>query len=111
MTTYEERRENRRRFVRRNLLWLVPGGMIVGVGLFIGFGFLVTWLWRVTLGDIFGWKPISFWQEWGLSLLSQILFKANMQPTARTGRWRRHRAAAWGDSPGMEPGQGGPVTS
>jgi amino acid permease len=89
--SYEERREGRRRFVRRNLFWLAPIGAVAGTGLFIGLGFLVTWLWRVTLGDIFGLKPISFWQAWGLMLLSQILFKANMQPTARTGRMHGRR--------------------
>ena len=90
MTTYEDRREHRRRFFRRNLLWIAPLGGIAGVGMFIGLGFLVTWLWRVTLGDIFRFKPISFWQAWGLILLSQILFKANVRPTMRTGpRWRR----------------------
>jgi hypothetical protein len=97
MTTYEVRREGRRRFLRRNLLWIAPLGVIAGAGMFIGVGFLVAWLWRVTLGDIFGFKPISFWQAWGLILLSQILFKANMQPTTRTGsRWRR--APAGGES-------------
>jgi hypothetical protein len=79
MSTYEDRREHRRRFLRRNLLWIAPLGGVAGVGLFIGLGFLVSWLWRVTLGDIFGLKPISFWQAWGLILLAQILFKANMQ--------------------------------
>ena len=102
MTRYEDRRESRRRFVRRNLFWLAPLGMLAGTGLFIGLGFLVTWLWRVTLGDIFGLKPISFWQAWGLMLLSQILFKANVQPTLRTTpRWRRD--AACGDAPEMAP--------
>jgi len=56
----------------------------------------------VTLGDIFGVKPISFWQAWGLMLLSQILFKAHMQPMARTGR-RGHRFHAGGDPPTVEP--------
>jgi hypothetical protein len=79
METYEDRRQRRRRFFRRNVFWLVPLGMVVGAGLFIGLGFLVAWLWRVTLGDIFGVKPISFWQAWGLILLSQILFKAHVQ--------------------------------
>jgi hypothetical protein len=102
MITHEERRENRRRFLRRNLIWLVPLGATAGVGLFIGLGFLVAWLWRVTLGDIFGVRPISFWQAWGLMLLSQILFKAHMQPTMRTGsRWRRDHAN--GDPPRMQP--------
>jgi hypothetical protein len=30
-------------------------------------------------------KPISFWQAWGLMLLSQILFKANMQRNVPVG--------------------------
>ena len=97
MSTYEERREKRRRFLRRNLPWLAPLGAIAGTGMFIGLGFLVAWLWRVTLGDIFGVKPISFWQAWGLILLSQILFKANMRPTMRTGS-RGSRASAGGGS-------------
>ena len=101
MNTHEERRERQRRFVRQNLLWLAPLGAVGGVGVFIGLGFLVAWLWRETLGDIFGLKPISFWQAWGLMLLSQFLFKANMQPTMRTGsRWRS--APACGDSPELE---------
>lgn len=91
MTVYEDRLERRRRFLRRNLFWLVPLGMVAGVGLFIGLGFLVAWLWRVTLGDIFGVKPISFWQAWGLMLLSQILFKANMQRSVAAGPRHRRR--------------------
>ena len=91
MTTYDERRAKRRLFVRQNLIWLFPLGAVVGTGLFIGFGFLVTWLWRVTVGDIFGFKPISFWQAWGLVLLSQILFKANMQRSLASGRMHRRQ--------------------
>jgi len=99
VNTYEEKRERRRRFVRKNLLWLIPIGAVVGTGMFIGLGFLVSWLWRVTLGDIFGFKAISFWQAWGLMLLSQILFKATVRPTMRTGpmhhrRWRVDDAPA-----------------
>lgn len=102
MATFEDRRANRRRFVRRHLFWIAPLGVVVGAGMFTGLGFLVTWLWRVTLGDIFGLKPIGFWQAWGLMLLSQILFKANMQPTMRTGP-RRRCVPAGGDSPELEP--------
>ena len=36
MTSYEERRDNQRRFVRRNLLWLAPLGVIAATGLVIG---------------------------------------------------------------------------
>jgi hypothetical protein len=89
MTSFEERRDSRRRFVRRNLFWLVPLGVLAGTGLFIGLGFLVAWLWRVTLGDIFGVKPISFWQAWGLMLLCQILFKANVHRSVGAGPMQR----------------------
>ena len=89
MTTHEERRERQRRFLRRNLFWIAPLGVLAAAGIFIGLGFLVAWLWRVTLGDIFGVKPISFWQAWGLMLLCQILFKANMQRSV--GARHRHR--------------------
>jgi len=96
-------RDERRRRLRR-LVKFAPLFLVGAVGLFFGLGSLVVWLWRVTLVDIFGIKPISFWQAWGLILLSQILFKANMQPTTRTGRWRR-REAARGESSETEPGQ------
>ena len=103
---FEARRQARRRFMRRNLLWIAPLGVAAAFGLFVGIGMLVEWLWRMTLVDIFAIKPISFWQAWGLILLSQFLFKANMQPTTRTGRWRR-RNPACGDSP--EKGSEQPV--
>lgn len=84
--------EERRRRFRRNLPWLVPVGLLAAAGLFYGVGQLMVWLWRVTVVDLFAFKPISFWQAWGLIVLSQILFKANVRPTARTGgsrHWRR----------------------
>ena len=101
---FEARRKARRRFLRRNLFWIAPLGAAAAVGIFLGVGTLVAWLWRVTVVDIFAFKPISFWQAWGLILLSQILFKANMHPTTRTGRWRR-RGSACGDSPEAGPAQ------
>lgn len=109
MSTFEERRANRRRFLRQNFLWLVPLGMIAGTGMFIGMGFLVRWLWRVTVADIFGWKLISFWQAWGLILLSQILFKAHVQSTMggamRRKAMREHwdAPAASGEAPRVDP--------
>jgi len=82
--------------------------LAVGVGLFFAVGNLVVWLWRVTLVDIFNIKAISFWQAWGLILLAQFLFKANMHPMTRTGRWRR-RCDTTGDA-SSQAGPGRPVT-
>jgi hypothetical protein len=102
---FEGRGHGHRRFDPRRLAWMAPLALVVGVGLFFGLGNLVMWLWRVTLVDIFAIKPVSFWQAWGLILLSQILFKANMRPTTRTGRWRRRCVPEGGDRVEEEPGQ------
>jgi hypothetical protein len=99
VATYEEKRQRTRRFVLQNLFWIVPLGMFAGAGMFIGLGFLVAWLWRVTVGDIFGLKPISFWQAWGLILLSQILFKAHVQRSVGAGMRRRCYERAAGATP------------
>lgn len=82
------REERRRRFLT-HLPWILPTVLILGTALFFGLGKLVAWLWLETVVDLFGIKPISFWQAWGLILLSQILFKANIRPTTRTGNWGR----------------------
>lgn len=90
---FDAEREERRRRFRRHLPWIAPLAIAAAVGFFFGLGHLVVWLWRQTLVAIFGIKPISFWQAWGLILLSQFLFKANMQPTTRTRRrWGRAHA-------------------
>ena len=104
---FEARRMKRRRFFKRNVIWIAPLGIAVAVGFFFGIGKLTEWLWRVTVVDIFASKPISFWQAWGIILLSQILFKANMQPTTRTGRWRRGGSVDCGPEPKVET----PLTS
>ena len=81
----------------KNVLCLAAGGGWHGP-LFASVGA------RVTVVDIFAFKPISFWQAWGLILLSQILFKANIRPTTRTGRWRR-RDSVCAESPETKPQQ------
>lgn len=112
MHDYDERtgREERRRRFMRHLPWIIPAFLVVGTGLFIGIGQLVVWLWRVTLSDIFGIKAISFWQAWGIILLSQILFKANMRPVSRTGRWQRG-GRGWAADTGSRPPAGNPETA
>jgi hypothetical protein len=99
---FDAEREERRRRFRRHLPWIAPLAIAAAVGFFFGLGHLVVWLWRQTLVAIFGIKPISFWQAWGLILLAQIFFKANLQPTTRTGRWGRRGPATGGGPMGPE---------
>lgn len=54
---------------------LAIGGLAIAAGLALLFGFILMWLWNWLMPDIFGLPTISFWQAWGLVLLSHILFK------------------------------------
>ena len=62
-------------------------GVVLGVILVLGIAFgilsLVVWiawmLWNGVLRDVFPAVPeITFWQMWGLYLLSNILFKSSI---------------------------------
>ena len=81
---------HRCRIRRAHLFWIAPIAIAGAFGLFVGIGFLMTWLWRVTISDIFGVKNISFWQAWGLLLLGQLLFKANVRQKLPTRRRHLH---------------------
>ena len=53
-------------------------GFLMGIGI-IGliflFGWVVMLLWNWLMPEIFGLKQISYWQGWGLLILSSLLFK------------------------------------
>lgn len=53
-------------------------GFLMGIG-FIGliflFGWIVMLLWNWLMPEIFGLTTITYWQGWGLLVLSSILFK------------------------------------
>ena len=50
---------------------------ILGVGLMFLFGWVVMLLWNWLMPDIFGLTRVTYWQAWGLLLLSCILLKGN----------------------------------
>lgn len=54
---------------------LAIGGLVIAAGLALLFGLILMWLWNWLMPEIFGLPMISFWQAWGLVLLSHILFK------------------------------------
>ena len=49
---------------------------ILGIGLAFLFGWVVMLLWNWLMPDIFGLKRLTYWQAWGLLVLSHILFKS-----------------------------------
>ncbi|GEM_PF-1213566 len=67
-------------------------GILVAAGVALFFGFVVMWLWNWLMPDIFGLNKISFWQAWGLVVLSHILFKSFPHPPHRRHdeMWKKH---------------------
>ena len=70
------------------------------------FGFLVKWIWNFLMPDIFGLKQITYWQAFGLVVLTKLLFSTfgphdrNRKHPHTFGRWhdRFHHAEdkPWG---------------
>ena len=50
-------------------------GLLIAAGMALLFGLVLMWLWNWLMPTIFGLPIISFWQAWGLVVLSHILFK------------------------------------
>ena len=104
--------------MRRRLIFFAPIA-IVGVALFafIG-GEIVKQLWNWLLPDLFGWRPVTFWQALGLLALCRILFGGlgrhgggpsmthRMTPEERE-RFRARIRERFGFGPRAEGGQPG----
>ena len=59
---------------KKNLIWMIPLG-IVGMAVFIWIGGeVVMRLWNWLLPALFGWRTVTFWQAVGLLALCRILF-------------------------------------
>lgn len=68
------------RFTRHRFSPLAIAGMVIaGIALAVVFAFLFGWvvmlLWNWLMPVIFGLPTITYWQAWGLVLLSHILIK------------------------------------
>lgn len=55
-------------------VFLVVGLVILGAGLLFLFGLVTMALWNRLMPEIFGLKPLSYWQAWGVLALSCIVF-------------------------------------
>ena len=49
---------------------------ILGVGFMFAIGGVTMLLWNALMPEIFGLTSITYWQSWGLLILSFILFKS-----------------------------------
>jgi hypothetical protein len=56
------------------ILWGIGFG-ILGLAFALLCGWVVMLLWNWLMPDIFGLKQITYWQAWGLFILSSLLFK------------------------------------
>lgn len=59
------------------LVIVVPGLVVLAVGLSALFALPVMLLWNGLVPTIFGLTKISFLQAWGLNFLSSFLFKSH----------------------------------
>jgi hypothetical protein len=56
---------------------MIIGGIILAVVMAFLFGYFVMLLWNWLMPVIFGLTKITYWQAWGLLLLTHLLFKLN----------------------------------
>ena len=63
----------------RRIGFVIGGIAIAGLFAFL-FGFFVMVLWNWLMPAIFGLTKISYWQAWGLVVLSHLLFKGPHHP-------------------------------
>lgn len=84
---------------------MAVGGVIIAAVIALLLGVVVMKLWNWLMPDIFGLGPISFWQAWGLVLLSHILFKSfpHHDRHNHDERWKRHFREKFGSK--KEPDQ------
>ncbi len=67
-------------------------GVILAAIIALIFSVLVMKLWNWLMPTIFGLTRITFWQAWGLILLSHILFKSfpHRKNHDHDERWKQH---------------------
>mgnify|MGYP006278306167 FL=1 len=70
---------------------MVIGMALLGIGALFLFGLIVMWLWNWLMPEIFGLPEITYWQGWGLLVLSCILFKDIGSGSNEGGRSERKR--------------------
>ena len=73
-------KEHFKRFRPLQIVGIVTGGLVFVFAMAFLFGYFVMLLWNWLMPAIFGLVKITYWQAWGLVLLSHILFKFGIYP-------------------------------
>ena len=84
----------RRKSVARFVM-LGVAAVVATVAIGFVFGFAVMWLWNWLMPDLFGLRPIGFWQAFGLLLLARLLFGGVRGGSGRHMRWRHRMRERW----------------
>ena len=78
-----------RRAVR--IFMVAVAGVVFATGFALLFGWLVMLLWNWLMPMLFGLKPLSYWQAFGITILSKILFSGVHPPHRSPKDHTRHR--------------------
>jgi hypothetical protein len=71
---------------------IVLGFAVLGIGLVFLFGWILMLLWNWLMPEIFGLTRLTYWQAWGVLILSWILFKGiKIGSDESSGRQERKR--------------------
>jgi hypothetical protein len=86
--------------MRRNRVFKGIGIGILVIALFFALGYVVMALWNWLMPPIFGLHTITYWQAYGLLILSKILFGGLRGGGGRRhchnrGDWRDRMAERW----------------
>jgi hypothetical protein len=70
--SFEGKRQRGSKVIK--VIGLVLAGLCVASLFALIFGFILKWLWNWLMPEIFGLPVITYWQAFGLVMLSKILF-------------------------------------
>jgi hypothetical protein len=95
-----------RRWGPARIIGMVVGGVVIACIFALAFGWLVMILWNWLMPMLFGLKVITYWQAFGICVLSKILFSGTGHGSRSPGRhgpfphhghhmWKRHMNEDW----------------
>jgi hypothetical protein len=78
----------------------IAGAIVLGIGAFVLFTFVVMWLWNWLMPEVFSLGIVTFWQAAGLLVLSKILFSGtdhghHWHSDRRKKYWRTRFEEKW----------------